>query len=136
MVATHRRDENHWKAPPMSSEGSVTNWIKKLKTGDEAAAQDLLRRYCNRLIGLGRKKLRGAPRRVEDEDDIAIKAFTSLCLGARAGKFPLLNDRDDLWALLVIITARKAADQIARWKRKKRGGGRVHGHSGVFAKGS
>ena len=42
-----------------------------------------------------------------------------------AGKFPQLTDRDDLWRLLVVITARKAMAQANRNARQKRGGGRV-----------
>src|SRR5262249_54955291 len=30
--------------------------------------------------------------------------------GAEEGRFPKLDDRDDLWRLLVVITVRKAAD--------------------------
>ena len=48
-----------------------------------------------------------------------------LLRGTAEGRFPDLADRDDLWRLLVVITARKAAAQ-ARWQaRQKRGGGRV-----------
>jgi DNA-directed RNA polymerase specialized sigma24 family protein len=43
------------------------------------------------------------------------------------GNFPLLGDRDDLWALLVTITARKAADLIRHDRSLKRGGGNVVG---------
>jgi DNA-directed RNA polymerase specialized sigma24 family protein len=120
----------------MASSDSVTTWIERFKAGDDAALERLWKRYCSRLTGLARKKLRGVPSRVADECDVANDAFNSLWLGGRAGKFPLLKDRDDLWGLLVIITSRKAADQIARWNRKKRGGGKVRGHSGMFAKGS
>jgi hypothetical protein len=45
--------------------------------------------------------------------------------GAEQGRFPRLQDRDDLWSLLVVITARKALDLIQHERRKKRGGGRV-----------
>ena len=41
------------------------------------------------------------------------------------GRFPRLDDRNDLWRVLVTITARKAADQALRERRQKRGGGRV-----------
>jgi hypothetical protein len=33
-------------------------------------------------------------------------------------RFPQLNDRDDLWRLLVLITARKAIDQPNHERRK------------------
>jgi len=50
----------------MSSEGSVSNWIGRLKAGDPAAAQRLWERYFERLVGLARTQLRGAPRRAAD----------------------------------------------------------------------
>ena len=51
------------------------------------------------------------------------------------GRFTELSDRDDLWKLLVVITARKAAAQVDRQRAQKRGGAwnRVdpaHGGSG------
>jgi hypothetical protein len=54
--------------------------------------------------------LRATSRRVADEEDVALSAFDSFCAGAERGRFPDLKDRDNLWALLVTITARKAAD--------------------------
>jgi DNA-directed RNA polymerase specialized sigma24 family protein len=72
---------------------------------------------------LARAKLRNAPRRVADEEDVALSAFDSFCRGAEAGRFPQITDRDSLWRLLVTITARKAAHQIRDERREKRGGG-------------
>ena len=40
-------------------------------------------------------------------------------------RLPQLSDRDNLWNLLVTITARKALDQAERQRRQKRGGGRL-----------
>jgi DNA-directed RNA polymerase specialized sigma24 family protein len=109
----------------MSSRGSVTHWISLLKAGEHAAAQPLWEAYCRRLAGLARRKLQAAPRRASDEEDVALSAFDSLCRGAGQGHFPQLRDRNDLWHLLVVITARKAL-QLARHEcRQKRGGGKV-----------
>jgi DNA-directed RNA polymerase specialized sigma24 family protein len=94
----------------MSSEGSVTHWLGRLRAGDPAAAEQLWQRYFRRLVGLARLRLRNAPRRVADEEDVALSAFDSFCRGARQGRFPRLADRNDLWRLLVVITARKACD--------------------------
>jgi DNA-directed RNA polymerase specialized sigma24 family protein len=113
----------------MSSGESVTHWIHQLKGGDAVAAQKLWERYFDRLVGLARKKLQGARRRAEDEEDVALSVFDSLCRGAQAGRFPLLADRDNLWRLLVVITARKAIDLVNRERRLKRGGGKVEGES-------
>src|SRR5262249_22536533 len=47
-------------------------------------------------------------------------------------RFPQLLDRNDLWKLLVVITARKAVDVMKHENRKKRGGGIVVGESAVL----
>jgi DNA-directed RNA polymerase specialized sigma24 family protein len=94
----------------MSSAGSVTHWIGLLGAGDETAAQKLWERYFHRLVGLARKKLRGARRRAADEEDVALSALKSFWRGVKHGRFPLLRDRNSLWPLLVVITARKAYD--------------------------
>src|SRR5262245_8965717 len=109
----------------MSSVGSVTYWVGRLKAGEPAAAQPLWEGYYRRLVGLARAKLRGAPRRAADEEDVALSAFDSFCRGAAAGRFPRLGDRDDLWRLLLTVTARKAIDLRQHEARQKRGGGRV-----------
>ena len=104
----------------MSSARSVTEWIARLKAGDQAAAQGLWERYFRRLVSLARHRLRAAPRQAADEEDVALSAFDSFCRGAARGRFPVLQDRDNLWPLLVVITARKAQDLRARENRRKR----------------
>lgn len=81
--------------------GSVSQWIDRLKTGDESAASNLWRRYYRRLIGLANKKLGAAPRRAADEEDVVAKAFQSLFAGARQNRFPDLHDRHDEIALRI-----------------------------------
>jgi DNA-directed RNA polymerase specialized sigma24 family protein len=116
----------------MSAPGSVTNWLIQLKVGHSAAAQDLWERYFHQMVALARKRLRNARRREADEEDVALSAFDSFCRGAAQGHFPRLADRDDLWRLLVVITARKALDLLDRQRRLKRGGGRVGGESDLI----
>jgi DNA-directed RNA polymerase specialized sigma24 family protein len=53
-----------------------------------------------------------APRGLADEEDAALSAFDSFCVGVTAGRFPKLGGRDDLWRLLVTITGRNVLDQI------------------------
>jgi DNA-directed RNA polymerase specialized sigma24 family protein len=106
----------------MPSDGSVTRWLRLLQGGDPAAAQALWERYFGRLVGLARKKLQGAPKRIADEEDVALSAFDTFCRNAERGRFPQLLDRDGLWQLLVVITARKAAHLRRDQGRQKRGG--------------
>jgi DNA-directed RNA polymerase specialized sigma24 family protein len=107
----------------MSSEGSVTRWLGPLQAGDSAAVQPLWERYFHRLVGLARTKLRSAPRRAADEEDVALSAFDSFCRNAEQGRFPQLLDRDSLWRLLVVFTVRKSAHLVRDEGRQKRGRG-------------
>jgi RNA polymerase sigma factor (sigma-70 family) len=115
----------------MSSQGSVTYWIDALQTGDPAAAQQLWQRYFPRLVGLARARLQGASRRAADEEDVALSAFDSFCRRAAQGHFPDLKERDGLWALLVVLTARKATELLRHDHRMKRGGGMVRDESAL-----
>ena len=74
----------------MNSDGSVTQWISRLKGGEASAAGQLWRAYFPRLVGLARRKLGPRARRLADEEDVALSAFKSLCLGAAGGRFPQL----------------------------------------------
>src|SRR5262245_4936779 len=106
----------------MSIEHSVTTWLGKLRGGDEEAAQRLWERYFARLVELARFKLQGTSRRAADEEDVALSAFHSFCRAAADDRFPRLNSRDDLWQVLVMLTARKAYQERRRQQALKRGG--------------
>jgi len=105
--------------------GSVSRYIGDLKAGNSDAVQRLWERYFSRLVRLARAKLRATPRAAADEEDVVISAFNSFCAAAGQGRFPHLDDRDDLWKILVTITVRKAADLAQYARRRKRGGGQV-----------
>lgn len=104
----------------MSADGSVTNWIEKLKAGDGDGAQQLWERYYGQLVDLARKHLLGLSRRVSDEEDIALSAFHSFCQAVAGQRYPRLDSRDDLWQLLIMHTTRKAVDQRRYQQRLKR----------------
>lgn len=112
-----------------SQHSSVTAWVAQLKVGDAEAARQLWERYFARIVRLAQRRLKGASRRVADEEDVAVSAFDSLCRGAANGHFNELSDRDDLWRLLAAIVHQKAVDQVRRNVSKKRGGGEVRGES-------
>ena len=60
---------------------------------------------------LARDKLRIRPPPGRRRGRVVQNAFHSFFRGVAAGRFPQLDDRDNLWRLLVVITARKALDQ-------------------------
>ena len=113
----------------MNDQNSISCWIEDIRAGNSLAAVNLWNEYYSRLVGLARKKLGGMPRRVSDEEDIVVDAFNSFCRGAEQGRFPQLDDRDDLWQVLMMLTVRKAGNQIKHDLRDKRGGGIVRGES-------
>jgi RNA polymerase sigma factor (sigma-70 family) len=108
-------------------QGSITRWLVKLKAGDPTAAQLLWARYYEQLIRLAQAKLVAAhrPSAEADEEDAVLSAFFSVCEGMAAGQYPQIGDRDDLWQLLVLVTARKALAYLRRARRQKRGGGKI-----------
>jgi RNA polymerase sigma factor (sigma-70 family) len=109
----------------MLDEGSITLCLNALKEGDHSAAERLWGRYSRQLATLARRRLRAAARRASDQQDVALSAFDSVCRRASQGRFPKLDDRDDLWRLLVIVTIRKAIATANRENVVRRGKGRV-----------
>ncbi len=106
----------------MSSAGSVTELISRLKAGDAEAARQLWDLCAKRLLGLAGKKLTDQARGMADEEDVVLSALASFFLGAEQGQFTQLQDREDLWHLLAVITTRKAIDLVQHEARQKRSG--------------
>jgi DNA-directed RNA polymerase specialized sigma24 family protein len=108
----------------MGELGSVTIWLNRLKSGEERdeAVSRLWGRYFTQLVTRARERLRS---RVTDGEDVALSAFDSFVRAVEAGRFPQLDDRDDLWQVLLLLTARKAANVARDEHRLKKGGGQV-----------
>jgi DNA-directed RNA polymerase specialized sigma24 family protein len=94
---------------------SITQVLSQLKGGDELAAQLIWERFFARVRGLAEKKLGTIPKRIVDDEDVALSAINALCAGARDGRFHQLQNRDDLWQILCMLTARKAA---SAWRKQ------------------
>jgi DNA-directed RNA polymerase specialized sigma24 family protein len=107
--------------------GSVTRAIDDLQAAEnqDEAASKLWEIAFGKLVKTARALLRDAPRRVADEEDVALSAFHSLCAGVVAGRFPNLESRDNLWRLLYTITKRKVSEQKAHDRARKRDSGRT-----------
>jgi RNA polymerase sigma factor (sigma-70 family) len=105
-----------------ADEGSVSGWVGQLQAGNAPAAQQLWDRYFGRMVGLARARLRAAGTPAEEED-VALSAFASFCQAAQQQRFPQLANRDELWRLLVTLTARKVWHRRRNAQSQKRGGG-------------
>ena len=113
----------------MFGDEPVTCWLRQLEAGDEDAARLLWQRYYRELVELARARFGTTPRRVADEEDVALSVLRCLYEGAARGQFAELVNRGELWQLLAAITGRKVIDQQRRLNQQKRGGGRVRGDS-------
>ena len=106
----------------MSKSTNVSHWIDLVKTGDSAAANRIWQHYFDRLVRAVRARLYGQNRAVSDEEDIVLSVFDSFYNAAEKGRFPDLSDRDDLWRLLLRMSARKVVDKRRHDLRQRRGG--------------
>jgi DNA-directed RNA polymerase specialized sigma24 family protein len=113
----------------MSSERSVTRWLRELQEGSEDAARQLWERYFRRLTVLARRRLGPIECLAVDEEDVALSVIRCLCDGAQRGLIYENTHREELWRLLVTMTNHKAIDAARHQKQKKRGGRRVRGGS-------
>lgn len=106
----------------MSDVDNVSDWIHQVKAGDSVAATQIWQRYFNRLVRSVRNRLQGQNRAVSDEEDVVLSVFDSFYAAAEKGRFADLSDRDDLWRLLLRMSARKVIDKRRRDRRQRRGG--------------
>lgn len=105
----------------MSNQGSVTNLLAQLKQGEASQLQQQLwNRYFEKLVRLARTHLSRRHSQVEDEEDAVLSALNSFFVRLNDGQFPNLNDRTNLWPLLVNITLCKTRNLSRRQGAQKR----------------
>jgi RNA polymerase sigma factor (sigma-70 family) len=93
--------------------------LARWQAGDERAADELFRRYADRLIGLARSRLSARLAGRVDAEDVVQSAYRSFFADARAGGYHIERG-GDLWRLLVSITLHKLQDQVDRHTAEKR----------------
>ncbi len=112
-------------------EGSVTNVIKAMRTGDGSGAELLYSRFAYRLKMLVKARLHPRHRQMSDEEDVVLVSLMELFRGLLDGQFTELGNRNDFWRLLVRVAHRNVIDQVHRERRQKRGGGRVNNEASL-----
>jgi DNA-directed RNA polymerase specialized sigma24 family protein len=114
---------------PLSTQSSVTDWIAGLKRGADDASRKIWHRYVEQLVREADRRLKIMPRRVAAGDDIAQEAFAAFFRGVESNRFLRLEDRHDLWQVLIMLADRRAKDHIRRQLGPQRGAGQVRGDS-------
>jgi RNA polymerase sigma factor (sigma-70 family) len=100
---------------------SVTLWLRQLADGDQVAAQKLWERYGKSLTRYARRRFQSVFSPAEDEEDLVQSVFRVLWAGATQGRFDDVENRDELWWLMLAITRRRALNRQAYNQRQKRG---------------
>jgi RNA polymerase sigma-70 factor, ECF subfamily len=93
--------------------------MARLRGGDEAAAEEVHRRFVRRLVGLACRQFEPWVRAKADHEDVVQSAFKSFFARCARGEFTL-EDWDDLWHLLAVIAVRKCRRRRAALRAGRR----------------
>lgn len=107
----------------------LANLVARWRDGDEGAANHLFRNYADRLVALARSRLSDKFARRIDAEDVVQSAYRSFFSDVRAGRYEI-EDGDDLWQLLVVITLHKLQNQVRKNVAGKRAVDRERGVGG------
>ncbi len=108
------------------SVGSVSGWIAKMRQGDPTAIGQLVARYFQKIAQFAESKLRRGIRVTDDGEDIAISVLHTITRNSAKGRFPDLQDRDDLWFLMIVIAQHAVIDKKRTELRRERQAAPVH----------
>jgi DNA-directed RNA polymerase specialized sigma24 family protein len=101
--------------------GSITRWLTEVSARRETDRSELLwRRFGIRLVRLARHHLRGIQDRAYDEEDLALSTMNEFYRRASLGSYDKLENRDDLWRLLMKISLNKSRNRLRALRRIKR----------------
>ena len=100
--------------------------IEKFKAGSQSAATELFDRYCERLLGLARKRIGQRMASRIDPEDVIQSAFRTFFSRVRNDEFKF-EAENDLFKLLVRLTVNKTLRQIAHHRAAKRDPGKEAG---------
>jgi DNA-directed RNA polymerase specialized sigma24 family protein len=118
---------------PVSDE--LSSSICQLNNVSEQEAIRIWEEFFPRLKRYAQAHIRNMSLRVFDEEDVALSALNSFFRCSAEGRFDDLDGDEEMWRLLVTITARKITAERRRQLAAKRGGGDVRGESAFLGVG-
>ena len=108
-----------------NNDENTTEWITRLKSGDESAMEELVDAFYDRLVRLAKHRMVGMPPQVADDEGAVISALRSFFSCIEDGQFSRVQDDHDLWRVLATITARKAIRQCRVYLKQSGEGGNI-----------
>jgi len=106
----------HHESEPLTSDGSL---LRRVQSGEAAAATELYSRYAARLRGLARTWIGGDLQPRFDADDVLQSVFRTFFRRAAAGQYHVPKG-EELWGLLLVIALNKLRGLAAHHRAAKR----------------
>jgi RNA polymerase sigma-70 factor (ECF subfamily) len=91
---------------------SFAEFLARLQSGDDAAAQELFGRFAHQLIALALRHIDAGLRHKVEPEDIVQSAYKSFFFRYSGENLNAVN-WNSLWGLLTMITVRKCAERVA-----------------------
>src|SRR6516162_8836480 len=91
---------------------SFAEFLARLHSRDDAAAQELFGRFAHQLIALALRHIDARLRHKVDPEDVVQSTFKSFFIRYGHGNLDVVN-WNSLWGLLTLITVRKCAERAA-----------------------
>ena len=85
-----------------SDTGSVTRWLQRLQAGESGAAQAIWDRFYQRVVRFAELQMKRNADRAVDGEDIAQSAFRAVYHAVMNGRYPDMDNRQELWQLLIV----------------------------------
>ena len=102
-----------------SSAGSVTRMVRGVAAGDRNAERKLFERFFQIVIRLADQKLGRLPRKIADEEDVALDVMRDALTGIREDRFRDLHNREDLWQIIWDLINKRSVDLARSLYRQK-----------------
>jgi RNA polymerase sigma-70 factor (ECF subfamily) len=103
----------------MGQDESFEVVMKRLRAGDDEAASAILGKFTSRLMTLARARLASLSSSQRDLEDVIQSVYKSFFSRYGQGQFEI-DDWNELWGLLTIITLRKCANRQTYLKARRR----------------
>src|SRR5262249_28500755 len=98
---------------------SFAEFLDRLRSQDDAAAEELFARFAHQLIALAHRHIGAGLRHKVDPEDVVQSAYKSFFVRYGAGNLDVVN-WNSLWGLLTLITVRKCAERAAYHRAERR----------------
>src|SRR5262245_35467145 len=103
----------------MAADHPFAELMEGLRQRDEGAAEAVWERFARRLVALAATRLPNRLRARVDPEDVVQSVFKSFFARQAGARFTLEN-WDNLWTLLTVLTVRKCGHRVVHFQAARR----------------